>query len=626
VTDPLLPLLLAIIVALFAVGALAAALPDKMRQVTGFAAAAISGVGCLLSLMSLLTANEPAGIELPIGPPGTALHLAIDPLSAFYLLFVLLAATAGLAFAAENTRTDPSATLAGPTTGIAGLALTLLAADGPAVALGLALAGGALWATGGPGRPRAVQLAVVLAAGMLAMTAVDLLSDPDTPARFASVRSTPLGLRSTVVLALALLGAGGLCGLFPLHAWLIPAHTAAPSRGAAVLSGGVVPVAIYLLLRLTVDLAGHTPPLWWGLPFLLMGAASAMMGPWRGATGANTDGILAAAVHRSAGLAAIGIGLLLAGRAADLPNLAALALAGVLLLSAGQALCGTLVMLAAGAVQQGAGSRQLDRLGGLIHRMPATAIGMATGLFGLAALPFGIGFAGSWLLFQSLLAAPRIDGLAQQALLAGLVAVLALSAALAAASAVRLFGVAFLGRPRTPRAAAADDVAGPARPALLALAGIAALSGLLPGVVLWLFADPTIQRLAGISLGPRAGLLSLAPGSETPGYAALPLAALVALCVGIPVWLLRHYARPERRSPAWHDGFARPPAWLPFGDPLAQSDGTGFVPELPRPAERRIRPGWLVSAYAVAVPVAGLWAVLAIIVALLVALAILGPT
>jgi len=106
--------------------------------------------------------------------------------------------------------------------------------------------------------------------------------------------------------------------------------------------------------------------------------------------------------------------------------------------------------------------------------MPTAAIALAAGLFGLSGLPLGVGFAGTWLLFQSLLEAPRAGGLAPQILLAGLAAVLALSSATAAAGAVRLFGVAFLGRPRTPRAAVAEDITRRARPAVLVLTAIAA--------------------------------------------------------------------------------------------------------------------------------------------------------
>jgi formate hydrogenlyase subunit 3/multisubunit Na+/H+ antiporter MnhD subunit len=461
---------------------------------------------------------------------------------------------------------------------------------------------------------------------VLLLIAVTLLDPTDIAPHFEAIRSTPTASKDTAAaMILTVLGAGTLAGLVPLHGWLVPAHAAAPPRGAAALSGGLVPVAIYLLLRIVVDLTGGTPPFWWGLPFLLMGAASAVLGGWRAATELRIDRVVAAATPRSAGLAAIGVGLMLFGRGADLPSLTALALAAVLLLSAGQSICATLMMLTSGAVQQSAGTNRLDRLGGLLHRMPMASIALASGVFGLAGLPPGIAFAGTWLLFQALLAAPRAGGLAPQILLAGLAAALALSAALAASAAVRLLGVACLGRPRTPRAAAAGDIPSRTRPPLLTLSVLGLLLGLLPGVVLWLLANPAILLLTGTSLGSRAGVLGLAPGAETPGYAALPLAALIALCGGATVWFIRRRSRPERSSPAWHDGFAPPPAWLPFGDPLDQTDGSGFVPELPAPPDRRRWPDWRPMTRVVAPQAAALWAVLVIIGALLAMLTILGP-
>ncbi len=624
-SDPVLPLLVAILVALLAVGGLGAFLPASGRHAIGFAATGISGLGCLLCLMSLLLGNEPAAFELPVGPPGMALHLALDPLAAFYLLFVFLAATAGLAFAAEGPQSDPPATLAGLAVSVAGLGFALLAADGIALSVGLAVGGLALWATGDPGRPRALLLAVTLGAAGLLVAATAILSPADTGPRFDAIRAAvPDPAHAAAALALSLLGAGALAGLVPLHAWFVPAHEAAPDRAAALLSGGVVPVAIYTLVRVVLDLAGPTPPLWWGLPFLLMGAASVVLSAWRSTNAIGVDAVLVASSHRLTGLVTIGIGLVLFGRSADLPNLASLALSAVLLLSAGQAMCGTLMPLCAGAIRQAAGTRRLDRLGGLIHQMPIGSLAVAGGLFGLASLPPGLGFAGSWLLFQSLLEAPRAGGLAPQILLAGLAAVLALSGAIAAASAVRLFGVAFLGRARTPRAAAAEDIPRRSRPALLALAGIVSFLGLLPGVALRLLGAPAIRLLTDTGLGSRASVIGLAPGAESPGYATLPLAALVGLCVGCTLWLMRRRGGAERSGAAWHDGFAPAPAWLPFGDPLTQADGSGFMPDLPRPPMPLVLSGWWPVVRGMAPHAVGLWAVLVVIAALLAMLTVLG--
>ena len=616
-TDPVLPLLAVLLAALLGVGTLAAFLPAAARQAIGFVAAGITGLGSLLALFGLLLGHEPTGIDLPAGPPGVALHLALDPLAAFFLLFVFLACTVGLAVASESPRTDPPATLAGQAACAAGLGLALLAADATTLAAGLAMAGTALWATGAPGRSRSLLLGVPLAVAALTLAAVAVLGAPDS-ASFDGVRALPPGPRNGAALALAILGAGTLTGLVPLHAWLVPAHAAAPSRAASLLSGGIMPVGCYLLLRIPVDLAGTSPPLWWGLPFLLMGSATAAVGGWRGATETQIDTALAASSQRLAGLAAIGVGLILFGKAADLPNLTALALAAVLLLGASQAVCGTLTGLTAGAIRHAADTVRLDCLGGLIHNMPTAAIALAAGLFGLSGLPLGVGFAGTWLLFQSLLEAPRAGGLAPQILLAGLAAVLALSSATAAAGAVRLFGVAFLGRPRTPRAAVAEDITRRARPAVLVLTAIAAGLGLFPGVVLTLLAEPAIEMLAGTGLGGRAGLLGLEPNEQAPGYAALPLAALVALCAGVTLWLLRRRGGQARRSAIWQDGFAAPPAWQPFGDPLTQSDGSGFVPALPA------LPGWRPRLGPLIVQASPLWAVLSLIAALLAGLTVLG--
>jgi len=617
VTDPILPLLAALLAALLGIGTLAAFLPASARQAIGFAAAGITGLGSLLALFALFLGNDPNAIDLPAGPPGVALHLALDPLAAFFLLFVFLAITVGLAVASESPRTDPPPTLAGQAACAAGLGLALLAADPITLAAGLAIAGAALWATGDPGRSRSLLLAVPLVAAALTLSAVAVLGSSDA-ASFELTRALPPGPRNTAALALAIAGAGVLAGLVPLHAWLVPTHAAAPPRAASLLSGGVMPVGCYLLLRIPVDLADASPPLWWGLPFLLMGAATAVVGGWRGATETQIDTALAALNQRLAGLAATGVGLTLFGKAADLPNLTALALGSVLLLGASQAVCGTLTGLTAGAIRHTAATVRLDCLGGLIHSMPSAAIALATGLFGLSGLPLGIGFAGTWLLFQALLEAPRAGGLAPQILLAGLAAVLALSSATAAAGAVRLFGVAFLGRPRTPRAAVAEDIAPRARPALLMLAGMAGGLGLFPGLVLSWLAAPAIEMLAGTGLGGRAGLLGLASGEQAPGYAALPLAALVALCAGVTLWLLRRGGGQARRSATWQDGFAAPPAWQPFGDPLTQSDGSGFVPVLPA------LPGWRPRLGPLIVQASPLWAVLSIIAALLALLTVLG--
>ena len=429
-------------------------------------------------------------------------------------------------------------------------------------------------------------------------------------------------------LVMAVLGIAALAGLAPLHGWLVPAHRTAPPHAAALLSGAMVPAAFYALIRLLLDLPAVPLPLWCGIPLLLLGALSVILGGFD-ATRQNTlDAVLAAGTVRQSGMMAIGLGIVLTARAQDLPGAAALALGGVLLGAAAQATCGTLALLAAGAIRRGAATRDLTRLGGLIHRMPIATYCLLAGLFGLAALPPSVGFATLWLLFQAFLAALQTGGAALQALFVALVWVAGLGTALAAASLVRLVGVACLGRPRTPRAAVAEPIPCPARMPLLFLAGASAALGIFAGPVLRLLAGPAMRQMVGTDLDASAGISGVSTAPSASGYAALPIAALLLFAGGsVVLWLRRQrHAAGARGGPAWEGGFAAPPPWLPFGDPLTQSSGAGFTPlpdDLPalrlptRPHAIRRRPSWL--------PVGGPAIILAVLAALLMSLRWMRP-
>ena len=552
VSDPTLLLLVLIVAALATLGAVGRFVARASRQAVGLAGACLGGLGFLLTLMALVMDRAPDSLLLPFGLPGAPLGLRLDPLAAFFLLPTFLAGTAGIAFAAETGDTAPKSSLGGLTVGLGGVVLAMLAADGVMLALGLALAGGSLWASGGePGRARALPLGVTGLAAVAVLVATGL-----SGFTFAAMREH--SAYPVVLYLLTLIGPGALAGLVPFHLRSIPAH-----RAAALLSGAMQPLALYLMARLLLDAGGSAPPYWWGVPLLIMGSATALTGAWRAASEAEIGDCLSGLVERQGGLAAIGIGLALIGRATDLPALTTLAVEAVMLLAFSQAVCGTLAQLVAGAVHAEAGSRRLVLLGGLIHSMPYGTAAMGAALFGFSALPAGAGFAALWLLFQALLAAPRSPALALVA------AVLAVSAALSGAAVLRVFGVAFLGRPRGPRAASATDIAKAARPGMLVLAGVAVLTGLFPGL-LTMLADPAIRQLGGAGAGDRAG------------YPVLPLVLLaLVVCGGIVGLLRRRRGLPPRVIPAWNDGFAPSPAWMPFGDPLTQSTGEGFLPKLP---------------------------------------------
>ena len=551
-----------IVVALLALGVVARFRAFRSRQAVGLAGAGLCGLGFMLTLLAMIVGQDPGRVPLPLGLPGMPLMLAFDPLAAFFLLPIFFTGTASMAFAAEIADPAPNANLAGLASCLAGVVLTMLAADGVVMTIGLAIASGSVWAMAEQDAGRAPLLVVT---GLAALTVLGATAASDFG--FAAVRAHPVW--PFVLCGLTLAGPGALAGLAPFHAWLIPAHAALPARGAAMLSGTIQPLAYYMLIRLLLDLGDPLAPGWSSVPVLASGVATAMIGGWRAAADMDLRASLAGLGQRQSGLVAIGIGLVMVARAVDIAALGALALAAVLILAVTQAVCGTLGQLAAGAVQAEAGSRRIVLLGGLIQSMPIVAIGMGAALLGYAALPPGVAFAAFWLLFQALLVVPHAPWFAVIAV------VVAVSAALAGVALVRIFGVAFLGRPRGPRAAGAMDIAYPARPAMLVLAGVSVAIGLVPGLFL-LLAEATVHQLLGVRSDDRGALLAWG------GYPILPLLLAAVAIGGAVVKLVRHGGTPApREAAAWHEGFAPAPAWLPFGDPLTQSAGAGLLPRLP---------------------------------------------
>ncbi len=601
----------AIVALLLALGGVAT-IVARTALVLG-ASAALCAAGAALALACLVAGGPPAGIIVPIGLPagilaGGGMALALDPLAAFFLLILFVAAGFCAIYALDSHEPEDQRALPGFPVFVAAMALTVLAGDGFTLVLGFELMSLVSWlmvlARHEDAASRDAGLfyigmalfggvCLVPALALLAPMAPlghslgghslvsDALAGPDL--RFAAMRAAPPeGWRAAAVLALVLLGAGSKAGLAPLHPWLPLAHPAAPSHISALMSGAMTKVAVYVLIRLLFDICGAAQPLWCGIPLLAMGAASALVGALRATAEADIKAVLAASTIENIGLIAIGIGIAMIARGADLPALATLALAGALLHALNHSVFKTLLFLCAGAVAHGAGTRALSRLGGLIHRMPVTTACTLVGAASLAGLPVFAGFAGEWLLLQAVLAAPRIGDLALQTLFTVLAAVMALAIALAAAAAVRLVGVAFLGRPRTPRTAVADEPGPFARRALIGLAGLALLLGLLPSQALWLL-EPVLRALTGLGMGSRAGWVALTPSLETPGYAALLIALLLALAGGGGLWAMRRFAaKGQTRGPAWANGFAASPAWLPFGDPVTQYGGASFAEPLQR--------------------------------------------
>ncbi len=549
-----------------------------------------AGAVFALSGLLALAGGGTGPVALPVGPPWAPLTLALDGLSAWFLLLLGLAAIPSALSALAHAAAAPARVLAGYPVFLAGMALTLLAADGLTLLLGFEAMSLASWALvaadhGRAENRRAARLYLVFAAfsAVCLVPAVGLLAGTGGELGFAAMREAPPeGWRAAAVLVLVVAGAGAKAGLAPLHAWLPLAHPAAPPHVSALMSAAMVKVALYVAARLLLDVTGPAQPLWWGMPLVLLGAASAVLGALRANLEEDGKAVLACSTVEHVGLIAVGLGLAAVFRAADLGALAALAAGAALLHAMAHALFKTALFLGFGEVARGAASRALDRLGGLARPMPWTAGAVLVAALAAAGLPPLSGFAGEWLLVQALLAAPRVGELSVQVLGVAAAACVALSVALGAAAMVRLFGLAFLGRPRTPRAAGAEELGGTARAALLLPAGLTVLLGLLPGPALRL-AEDALARLTGSGMAGRAGPLSLGVGDGAAAYAPLGVALLLGAAGAAWWWgVRRHAPAGVARGPAWDGGYAAPPDHLPFGEPETQPSAAGFGQPLRR--------------------------------------------
>ncbi len=567
-------------------------------RIAAWGSLALCGVGAAAALVYLLGGAAPGSMLVPLGLAGQPSVLALDGVSGFFMLLLMLAGTAAAAAALDDHGHDSATAPAFPVF-LGGMALTLLAGDAFALLAGfelMSLASFALVVT--HHREPSVRAAGLLYLGMAALSALCLIAAlallSAHGASFSAMRARPPeGLRAAFVLALVLIGAGAKAGLAPLHVWLPPAHAAAPGHVSALMSGAMTKMALYVIIRLLFDLCGPAQPIWWALPLLAMGLGSAVLGAFRANIETDVKAILACSTIENVGLVVVGLGLAMAARAADLSALAGLALGAALLHAFGHGLFKTVLFLGAGAIQHATLTRQLQRLGGLASRMPITTACMMLAAASLAGLPPSAGFASEWMLLQTVLGAVRLGGLGLQIMICVLAAGIVLAMALAASAAVRLVGVALLGRPRSAQAAAAHEAGPPMRWAILFASCLVVLVGLFPGVVLGL-AEPALRVLANTTMTGRVGFLAIAPAMQAPGYAPLAVLGLLSLAGFIIVAVLRARAvGGHRTGPAWDCGFGAPPPWLPFGDPLTQYAGGSFAQPL-----RRVLGGTLMGATA----------------------------
>ncbi|MGI4953408.1 MAG: proton-conducting transporter membrane subunit [Janthinobacterium lividum] len=521
-------------------------------DILGLTAGGLCGIALLLALAALVTGDR-SMLTLPIGLPGSGMVLVLDPLAAFFLLPVCVS---GIAAGICAGRMPPLLPVF-----VGAMMLTLLAGDPAALVLGFLVMGAAGWGlVGGAG------LACMAATGpVCALAALAMLPGPGFDAMRAA---PPEGWRAAAVLVLTLLGAGPAIGLVPLHRWLPPAYATASGPVAALLAGGMARVGVYVLIRIVLDLCGPATPGWWCAPLLALGLASAILGAMRANQAPTLQGVLAGLAMQNAGFIAAALGVALVARGADLPLLASLALGGAMLHALNHGVVQVLAILCADVAGHSAATGTLDRLGGLARAMPRTTACLLVAVASFAMVPLSAGFAGFWVLLQTVIAAPRIGGLGLQLALTLVMGGMGLAAALGAAAVVRMIGIGFLGRPRSPRTAAAEDPSGLVQWTLYGLAGVSIVLGLVPGMALAL-TNGARQALSAAGLRQRTDWTGIDAVADIPGYLPLGVAGLLAVA-GLGLWLVIRRLPAPRTTAAWDGGFAASPPWLPFGDPATQ--------------------------------------------------------
>jgi hydrogenase-4 component B len=529
---------------------------------------AVSVVACLSALVA--TAAQPSSLVLPVGLPWIGAYFRVDALSAFFLAVVNLGAAAASLYGLGYGRHEsaPMRVLPFYPAFIAGMNLVVMADDAFTFLFAwefMSLASWALVMVHHHERDtlRAGYVYIVMAGfGTIALLlAFGLLAGPNGGYAFAAMRTEPpTSALASLVLVLAMIGAGSKAGLFPLHAWLPLAHPAAPSHVSALMSGVMTKVAVYGFIRIVFDLVGETE-WWWSLVVLAVGGATAVLGVLYALMQTDLKRVLAYSTIENIGLVFVGLGLALAFDSNGLPAAGALALTAALFHVFNHALFKSLLFFGAGAVLTATGEREMERLGGLIHRMPRTSVAFLVGCAAISALPPLNGFASEWLILQAILLSPELPQWGLKLLVPAVGAMLALGAALAAACFVRAFGVTFLGRPRSPEAAAAREVDGLSVAAMALLAGLCVAAGVLPGLVIDALA-PVVEGLAGARMPLQAGIpwLSIVPIAESrSSYNGLLVLLFIAASATLAAYAIHRLAsHAVRRAPPWDCGFPDP--------------------------------------------------------------------
>ncbi|MDA8086030.1 MAG: proton-conducting transporter membrane subunit [Nitrospiraceae bacterium] len=406
-----------------------------------------------------------------------------------------------------------------------------------------------------------IGTAFIIAAFMLAFSATGSLGFSGMAAGLAG-KSAAL---KSVIFVLAFIGFGTKAGVIPLHIWLPRAHPAAPSNVSALMSGVMIKAGIYGILLVCLGILGGNVA-WWGIAVLAAGGLSSVLGVLYALMEHDIKRLLAYHSVENIGIILLGTGAAILFYSFGQTALAGIALAAALYHTMNHAIFKGLLFLGAGSAVKQTRTKNMEEMGGLIKRMPATGLFFLVGSTAICALPPFNGFVSEWLTFQALILGSATP-LAYSKVISLLgAAALALTGALAAACFVKAFGISFLGLPRSRQAAEAGESGLSMTAAMGFLALLCLLFGVAPGIVLGLtkgisFA-PGQAAGAAVQANAAPGPWPIGSGAALPvtvagGFSSFwPAAILVVLLAGsaLALLLVRAGGRKTGYGPAWDCG------------------------------------------------------------------------
>jgi hydrogenase-4 component B len=506
--------------------------------------AVLVSVGALIAAVpaiATLVDGRPRMLRLPPTTPGGAWVIGLDRLSAWFLLVILLAGAAAAVYGTDYLASERHQR---PTAAAHALLAVLLVALSGVVTAQAAVPFLIAWEVMAVSAYLLVvfesEQAEVRRAGFIYVTLTHASTmaligmfagwGHGAPAlTFEALAQTRLsGLSGQLILGLALVGFSVKAGVVPFHFWLPGAHAAAPSHVSAILSGVMLKVGIYGLLRVT-SLLGVVPA-WWGWTLLGLGLVSGVLGVLWALAQHDLKRLLAYHSVENIGIILLGMGVGALGLAYGHPVVAVLGFTGAVLHTLNHALFKSLLFLGAGAVVRATGTRVIDELGGVARRMPWTAAAFLVGSVAIVGLPPLNGFVSEWVVFQALLRSAETGTALRVASVAA--AGLALIGGLALACFTKVGGVVFLGRPRSLESAGAAERGPLALGPMLVLAAACLAIGIYPALVV----SPGVavaRSIAGAAL-PGAELASLV--GALPGITVMAV-GLIAVCALL--WLIR---------------------------------------------------------------------------------------